>query len=120
MRRTDDDSLLLLAELAEHAQLIIFCLVAWKKWVHENVSFRSVYDGQLQLCMYLLCDNILMNRYVERQKAQESYRSLMHPFPCSRFTGRQKYPGQYTSFKYVLAIPKLMRGLGTNVKKCPN
>jgi hypothetical protein len=24
-----------------------------KKWVHENVSFRSVYDGQLQLCMYI-------------------------------------------------------------------
>jgi hypothetical protein len=22
-----------------------------KKWVRENVSFRSVYDGQLQLCM---------------------------------------------------------------------
>jgi hypothetical protein len=47
----DDESLLLLAELAEHAQLIIFCPVAWKKWVHENVSFRSVYNGQLQLCI---------------------------------------------------------------------
>jgi hypothetical protein len=42
-------------KLAEHAQLIIFCPVAWKKWVHENVSFRSVYDGQLRLCMSLLC-----------------------------------------------------------------
>jgi hypothetical protein len=26
-----------------------------KKVVHENVSFRSVYNGQLQLCMSLLC-----------------------------------------------------------------
>jgi hypothetical protein len=29
-----------------------------KKWVHENVSFRSVHDGQLHLCMYQLCDFI--------------------------------------------------------------
>ena len=28
-----------------------------KKWVHDNVIFRSVYNGQLRLCMsYLLCD----------------------------------------------------------------
>jgi hypothetical protein len=27
-----------------------------KKWVHYNVIFRSVYDGQLRLCMSLLCD----------------------------------------------------------------
>ena len=41
----------LLAELAENAQLIIFCTVAWKK-VGTNVSFRSVYNGgQFQLCM---------------------------------------------------------------------
>jgi hypothetical protein len=26
-----------------------------KKWVHENVIFRSVYNGQLRLCMSLLC-----------------------------------------------------------------
>jgi hypothetical protein len=31
-------------KLAEHAQ-----------WVHDNVIFRSVYDGQLRLCMSLLC-----------------------------------------------------------------
>jgi hypothetical protein len=44
-------------KLAEHAQLIIFRPVAWKNVVQENVSFRSVYDGQLRLCMsYLLCD----------------------------------------------------------------
>ena len=46
-------------KLAEHAQLIIFCPVSWKKvgTIHENVfSFCSVYNGELQLCMYLLCD----------------------------------------------------------------
>jgi hypothetical protein len=52
----DDDLMTTHFKLAEHAQLIIFCPVAWKKWVHENVSFRSQYDGQLQLCMSLLCD----------------------------------------------------------------
>ena len=26
-----------------------------KKWVHDNVIFRSVYNGQLRLCMSLLC-----------------------------------------------------------------
>jgi hypothetical protein len=34
---------------------------AWspgKKWVHDNVIFSSVYNGQLRLCMsYLLCDD---------------------------------------------------------------
>jgi hypothetical protein len=45
-------------KLAEHAQLIIFRLVAWKKVVHDNVIFSSVYNGQLRLCMsYLLCDD---------------------------------------------------------------
>jgi hypothetical protein len=34
-----------------------------KKWVHENVSFRSVYDGQLQLCMYLLCDSSVICKF---------------------------------------------------------
>jgi hypothetical protein len=29
-----------------------------KKWVHENVSFCSVYDGQFHLCMYLLCGRV--------------------------------------------------------------
>jgi hypothetical protein len=42
-------------KLAEHAQLIVFARSPEKKWVHKNVSFRSVYDGQLQLCMSLLC-----------------------------------------------------------------
>ena len=42
-------------KLAEHAQLIIFARSPEKKWVHENVSFRSVYNGQLRLCMSLLC-----------------------------------------------------------------
>ena len=30
-----------------------------KKWVHKNVSSRSVYNGQFQLCMYLLCGVIV-------------------------------------------------------------
>jgi hypothetical protein len=51
----DDNLMTTHFKLAEHAQLIIFCTVAWKKWVHENVSFRSVYNGQLRLCMSLLC-----------------------------------------------------------------
>jgi hypothetical protein len=30
-----------------------------KKWIHDNVIFRSVYDGQLRLCMsYLLCATV--------------------------------------------------------------
>jgi hypothetical protein len=47
-------------KLAEHAQLIIFCPVSWKKvgTIHENVSFCSVYNGELQLCMYLLCRDV--------------------------------------------------------------
>jgi hypothetical protein len=59
----DGGSLWPLAELAENAQLIIFYFFFLffftrspeKKWVHENVSFRSAYDGQLQLCMYPFC-----------------------------------------------------------------
>jgi hypothetical protein len=35
--------------------LIIFRPVAWKKWVHDNVIFRSVYNGHLRLWMSLLC-----------------------------------------------------------------
>jgi hypothetical protein len=43
-------------KLAEHAQLIIFARSPEKKWVHDNVIFRGVYNGQLRLCMsYLLC-----------------------------------------------------------------
>ena len=36
-----------------------------KKWVQENLSFRSVYDGQFQFCTYLLCDAVF-NRHVAR------------------------------------------------------
>ena len=45
-------------KLAEHAQLIIFAQSPEKKWVHDNVIFRSVNDGQLRLCMSLLCDDM--------------------------------------------------------------
>ena len=45
-------------KLAEHAQLIFFARSPEEKWVHENISFRSVYNGQLQLCMYLLCGTV--------------------------------------------------------------
>jgi hypothetical protein len=42
-----------------------------KKWVHENVIFRSVYIGQLRLCMSLLCDNNIrmrvLNYYAQKQ-----------------------------------------------------
>jgi hypothetical protein len=51
----DDDLMTTYFKLAEHAQLIIFARSPEKKWVHENVSFRSVYNGQLRLCMSLLC-----------------------------------------------------------------
>jgi hypothetical protein len=52
----DDDLMTTHFKLAEHAQLIIFRPITWKKWVHDNVIFRSVYNGQLRLCMsYLLC-----------------------------------------------------------------
>jgi hypothetical protein len=54
-------------KLAEHAQLIFFARSPEKymkyTWgIHENVSFRSVHDGQLQLCMSLLCVNDLTFR----------------------------------------------------------
>ena len=39
------------AELAKHAQLIIFARPPEEKWVRENVIFRSVYDGQFHLCV---------------------------------------------------------------------
>jgi hypothetical protein len=53
----DDNLMTTRFKLAEHAQLIIFRPIAWKNWVHDNVIFRSVYNGQLRLCMsYLLCD----------------------------------------------------------------
>ena len=52
----DDDLMTTHFKLAEHAQLIIFRPVAWKKVGTDNVIFRSVYNGQLRLCMsYLLC-----------------------------------------------------------------
>jgi hypothetical protein len=51
----DDDLMTTHFKLAEHAQLIIFARSPEKKWVHDNVIFRSVYDGQLRLCMSLLC-----------------------------------------------------------------
>jgi hypothetical protein len=53
----DDDLMTTHFKLAEHAQLIILCPVAWKKWVHYNVILRRVYNGQLRLRMSLLCDS---------------------------------------------------------------
>jgi hypothetical protein len=41
-----------------------------------------------------------MNRYVEPEKQQESY---IDPFPCLRFTGRQKKTGGDTLLQYVLS-----------------
>jgi hypothetical protein len=55
----DDDLMTTHFKLAEHAQLIIFCPVAWKKWVHDNVIFRSVYNGQLRLCQH----NLELNQF---------------------------------------------------------
>ena len=64
-------------KLAEHAQLIIFCPVAWKKWVHENVSFRSVYNGQLRLCMSLLCDITGRTKF-DKQSCAHAASKLKH------------------------------------------
>jgi hypothetical protein len=65
-------------ELAEHAQLIIFNFARSleKKWVHENVSLRSVYDGQLHPCMSLLCDCDHKKMHCDYRKFHCDYRKL--------------------------------------------
>ena len=48
-----------------------------KKWVHDNVIFRSVYNGQLRLCMsYLLCDWIEQVTYYSLIRSGLTYRKL--------------------------------------------
>jgi hypothetical protein len=82
-------------KLAEHAQLIIFCPVAWKKWVHENVSFRSIYNGQLCLYSVTLCIMTSQGLKLARNAGLSSHRPGQFPenldsghFELFNFPGR--------------------------------
>jgi hypothetical protein len=78
----DNDQVTTHFKLAEHARSwSFFARSPEKKWVHDNVIFRSVYNGQLRLCMSLL-------RLSQSPFWNTDFSSLLRAFFTDLYCGR--------------------------------